>query len=107
MNGLGNMAVREAMWERIVWKEGDVGSSDDLRMEGKGKVGKSKHLEGRGDGKMEWMEVLALCTKLNVSMGKEELMNLFKVSLSDFSVTYDLTLSSASRQDRQVVPHLR
>ncbi|KAL4261944.1 Phosphoinositide phospholipase C [Pleurotus pulmonarius] len=78
MNGLGNMAVREAMWERIVWKEGDVGSSDDLRMEGKGKVGKSKHPEGRGDGKMEWMEVLALCTKLNVSMGKEELMNLFK-----------------------------
>ncbi|KDQ32544.1 hypothetical protein PLEOSDRAFT_1034074 [Pleurotus ostreatus PC15] len=58
MNGLGNIAVREAMWERIVWKEGDVGSSDDLRM--------------------EWMEVLALCTKLNVSMGREELMNLFK-----------------------------
>nr|WIM36370.1 Ca2+ channel protein Plc [Pleurotus ostreatus] len=78
MNGLGNMAVREAMWERIVWKEGDVGSSDDLRMEGKGKVGKSKHPEGRGDGKMEWTEVLALCTKLNVSMGREELMNLFK-----------------------------
>ncbi|KAJ8701092.1 hypothetical protein PTI98_004055 [Pleurotus ostreatus] len=78
MNGLGNIAVREAMWERIVWKEGDVGSSDDLRMEGKGKVGKSKHPDGRGDGKMEWMEVLALCTKLNVSMGREELMNLFK-----------------------------
>lgn len=84
MNGLGNMAVREAMWERIVWKEGDVGSSEDLRIDGKGKVGKAKHPDGRGDGKMEWAEVLALCAKLNVSMGREELMNLFKVSLCFF-----------------------
>ncbi|KAF9494260.1 hypothetical protein BDN71DRAFT_1449158 [Pleurotus eryngii] len=78
MNGLGNMAVREALWERIVWKEGDVGSSDDLRTDGKVKVGKLKHPDGRGDGKMEWAEVLTLCAKLNVSMGREELMNLFK-----------------------------
>ncbi|KAL0945759.1 hypothetical protein HGRIS_012048 [Hohenbuehelia grisea] len=82
MQGLGNVRVREAIWERVCWKEGDVfglqggaasGSLPGLKAEGSGKM-----KGAQGDGKLEWAEVERLCKRLNVSLPREDLLRLFE-----------------------------
>jgi hypothetical protein len=57
MSGLGNIEMRQAIWEKHYWRAGD---------------------EEKGQ-KLAFEEVERLCKRLNVSSSPEELERLFKV----------------------------
>jgi len=59
MRGLGNVELRQAVWERQYWKGADV----------------------EGDQKLDFDNVERLCKRLNVNSPTGELTRLFKVSL--------------------------
>jgi phosphatidylinositol phospholipase C delta len=58
MFGLGNVEVRQAVWERQYWKGADR----------------------EGDQKLDFGEVETLCKRLNANLGAKELWKLFNVS---------------------------
>jgi phosphatidylinositol phospholipase C, delta len=60
MSGLGNIEMREAVWEKQYWKGAD-GDGEEK------------------DQKLEFEEVEKLCKRLNIRSSKEELLRLFKV----------------------------
>jgi phosphatidylinositol phospholipase C, delta len=60
MSGLGNVEVREAVWERQYWKSADV----------------------QADEKLEFEEVERLCRRLNINSGRDDLKRLFKVCIT-------------------------
>lgn len=57
MSGLGNIEMRQAIWEKHYWRAGDEESGQKLTFE----------------------EVERLCKRLNVSSSSEQLERLFKV----------------------------
>lgn len=63
MSGLGNIEMRQAVWERHYWRAGDE------------------------DQKLGFEEVERLCKRLNVSSSSEELERLFKVCTPRGKVT--------------------
>lgn len=58
MSGLGNVEVRQAVWERQYWKGADQ----------------------QGDQKLDFGEVVVLCKRLNTCLDAKELRRLFDVS---------------------------
>jgi phosphatidylinositol phospholipase C, delta len=60
MSGLGNIEMREAVWEKQYFKGAD-GDGEEK------------------DQKLEVEEVEKLCKRLNIKSSKEELLRLFKV----------------------------
>ena len=57
MSGLGNLEMREALWEKQYWKSADVVQ----------------------DEKLDFVEVERLCKQLNVNTPTQDLYQLFKV----------------------------
>lgn len=57
MSGLGNIEMRQAIWEKHYWRAGD----------------------SERDQKLAFEEVEKLCKRLNISSSPEELERLFKV----------------------------
>ena len=60
MTGLGNLEMRQTLWEKQYWK----GADQD------------------GDEKLEFSDVQSLCLRLNLHYTEEELRKLFKVCLT-------------------------
>jgi phosphatidylinositol phospholipase C delta len=60
MSGLGNIEMRQAVWEKQYWKGADEES----------------------DQKLDFHEVQRLCKRLNISSSPDNLLRLFKVSSS-------------------------
>lgn len=58
MSGLGNIEMRQAVWERQYWKGADEES----------------------DQKLSFEEVEKLCKRLNINSSTENLLRLFKAS---------------------------
>ncbi|KAK2466563.1 hypothetical protein APHAL10511_001425 [Amanita phalloides] len=56
MQGLGNLEVREQLWERMYWKEADK----------------------KGDRKLDVPEMKKLCLRLGVNLSKQEIKALFR-----------------------------
>jgi phosphatidylinositol phospholipase C delta len=77
MSGLGNIEMRQAIWEKQYWRAGD---------------------EER-DQKLAFEEVERLCKRLNVSSSTEELERLFKVFI--------LPVSYPSLVTMQRIDHIR
>jgi len=67
MSGLGNIEMRQAVWEKHYWKSADEES----------------------DQKLEFDEVEKLCKRLNINSSTENLLRLFKVSFSCIFSTRD------------------
>ena len=65
MSGVGNMELRETVWERQYWKGADM----------------------KDDRKLSFQEVESLCWKLNANLPQAEMRLLFEVCLFLFSVT--------------------
>ena len=59
MTGLGNIEVRDAVWEKQYWKGADKG----------------------GDSKLDFAEVESLCHRLNVNLSNTDIHAFFKVCL--------------------------
>lgn len=58
MTGLGNVDMRQTVWERQYWKGADK----------------------EGDQKLTFEEVETMCKRLNVNLSREELKRIFVVS---------------------------
>lgn len=67
LTGLGNLDLRQTIWERQYWKGADL----------------------QGDQKLELDEVIGLCKRLNVSLSKSELEQIFKVTVSSCGILED------------------
>jgi phosphatidylinositol phospholipase C delta len=72
MSGLGNLEMKQAVWEKQYWKGADEES----------------------DQKLDFDEVERLCKRLNISTAPEDLRRLFRVSLLTVRASLDLTLRS-------------
>jgi phosphatidylinositol phospholipase C, delta len=85
MSGLGNIEMRQAIWEKHYWRAGD---------------------EER-DQKLAFEEVERLCKRLNVSSSSEELERLFKVVILLSFLYQALTIFFlASRYAEEELPRL-
>lgn len=59
MSGLGNIEMRQAIWEKLYWRGADEQSDDKLSFD----------------------EVEKMCKRLNINSNTEDLLRLFKVCL--------------------------
>jgi len=91
MSGVGNMDLRETVWERQYWKVADM----------------------RDDRKLSFQEVECLCWKLNANLPPTEIRRLFDVCQSPFSfvslwirhlVTNPLRLQTRRRRTISISP---
>lgn len=83
MSGLGNVEMRQAVWEKQYWKGADEG----------------------GDQRLDFEETERLCKRLNVNSSTDTLLRLFKVrfEFAPFSV---LTVCVASGHGEQRVSRI-
>lgn len=81
MGGLGNLEMRQTVWERQYWKGADVAQ----------------------DQKLDFPEVERLCKRLNVNSPTGELERLFKVNCNLGYCLMFLTISSFRKQIRRTV----
>lgn len=75
MSGLGNIEMRQAVWEKQYWKGADQ----------------------ERDERLDFENVEKLCRRLNINSSSEDLFRLFKVLLSFLIIVCFLTTSTASR----------
>lgn len=86
MTGLGNVEMRQALWEKHYWKGADE----------------------EKDQKLEFSEVEKLCRRLNINSSSDDLRRLFKVLRSVHSLSsFDMLYLPASRHPQSKLPRFR
>lgn len=98
MSGLGNGDLREAVWERQVWRgaegmgEGGTWGGGGGQGGGGGGGGQGGNGEG-GDQRLRFEDVEMLCKRLNINPSKDDLLRRFQVSFS-LSLSFSMSFSA-------------
>lgn len=74
MSGLGNVEMRQAVWEKQYWKGAD-----------------------EGDQKLDFEEMERLCKRLNINSSTDTLLRLFKVSILNTSLKVSYSIHCRKR----------
>lgn len=97
MSGLGNGDLREAVWERQVWRGAEgMGEGGTWGGGGQGGNGGGGGQGGNGEGgdqRLRFEDVEMLCKRLNINPSKDDLLRRFQVSFFSISISFSFSVS--------------